>query len=205
VDQSDRVVAPMMPDVSFIVTSDRPNCLRHLIACLRVQTSPRWELIVLDQTGRAECLPPVKEVEALGEDRVFWEGVPRIGDVGQLMKMAYTQYARGEWVCVPNDDAYYVPSFIDQMLWPARASKWDLVYCGWLWNAADNTTPYRPMPGIPRFGLIDVGGFMVKREALIEDGWPDRGEGGDGHLVERIAARRPHGAVPDGHILYVKN
>jgi hypothetical protein len=195
----------MMPDVSFIVISDRPNHLRHLISCLRLQSCQAWELIVLDQTQRADCLAPVKEVEALGEDRVFWEAVPRIGDVGQSMKMAYTRFARGEWVCLPNDDAYYVPSFIDQMLWPARAFHWDLVYCGWLWNCADNTSPYRPMPGVPRFGQIDVGGYMLKRDALIEDGWTVRSEGGDGYLVERVAARRPHGVVPAGHILYVKN
>jgi len=195
----------MMPDVSFIVISDRPDHLRHLIACLRVQSHQAWELIVLDQTPRASCLPPVAEVEALGETRVFWEGVPKVGDVGQSMKMAYTRFARGEFVCLPNDDAYYVPPFIGQMLWTAKAHGWDLVYCGWLFNAADNTTPYRPMPGVPAFGRIDVGGFIVKREALIEDGWSDRGEGGDGHLVERICARRPHGAVPANHILYVKN
>lgn len=194
-----------MPDVSFIVTSDRPNCLRHLIACLRLQTNANWELIVLDQTPRAACLDPVKEVEAIGETRVMWEAVPRIGDVGQSMKMAYTRYARGEFVCVPNDDAYYVPSFIDQMLWTARAQDLTLVYCDWLFNAADNTTPYRYMEAEPRFGRIDVGGFMVKREALIEDGWTYRAEGGDGYLVERIAAKHRHGAVPAHHILYVKN
>lgn len=195
----------MMPDVSFLVVSDRPNHLRHLIACLRVQSNQNWELIVLDQTNRCDCLPPVTEVEALGETRVFYEHVPRVGDVGQSMQMAYTRFARGEFVCVPHDDAYYVPSFIDQMLWTARQGNFDLVYCGWLWNDADNTSPYRPMPGVPLFGRIDAGGFMVKREALIEDGWPERGEGGDGRLVERICARRPHGVVPADHILYIKN
>lgn len=195
----------MMPDVTFLTTSDRPNQLRHLIACLRVQTNANWELIVLDQTPRAACLEPVKEVEALGETRVYWEPVPRVGDVGQSMKMAYTRFARGEFVCVPNDDAYYVPSFIDQMLWTARAFDYDLVYCDWLWNAADQTTPYRHVPVAPVFSRIDVGGFLVKREALIEDGWTWRGEGGDGLLVERLAAKVKHGAVPNHHILYVKN
>jgi hypothetical protein len=195
----------MMPDVSFIVTSDRPNHLRHLIACLRLQSNANWELIVLDQTPRAACVEPVKEVEALGETRVFWEAVPRIGDVGQSMKMAYTRFARGEFICVPMDDAYYMPSFIDQMLWAARAHNYDLVYCDWLWNAADQTTPYRHVPVRPAFGWIDVGGFLVKREAMLADGWGYTGEGGDGVLVERLAAKVNHGAVPNHHILYVKN
>lgn len=195
----------MMPDCTFLVTSDRPDHLRHLIACLRVQTNPNWELIVLDQTHRAACLKPVQEVEAIGEARVYWEAVPRVGDIGQAMKMAYTRFARGEFVCLPNDDAYYVPTFLDQMLWTARAHDYELVYCDWLFDAADNTKPYRHMPVAPQFGRIDVGGFIVKREALIEDGWTYRAEGGDGYLVERIASRWKHGAVPDHHILYVKN
>lgn len=195
----------MMPDVSFITVSDRPNQLRHLIACLRVQTNANWELIVLDQTPRAACLEPVKEAEALGETRVFWEPVPRVGDVGQSMKLAYTRFARGEFVCVPMDDAYYVPSFIDQMIWTARTNDLELVYCDWLWNAADNSTPYRHVVVQPVFGRIDVGGFLVKREALIEDGWTYRGEGGDGLLVSRIAKTHRHGAVANNHILYVKN
>ena len=195
----------MMPDVSFIVISDRPNHLRHLIACLRVQTNANWELIVLDQTPRAACLAPVTEVEALGETRVFWEAVPRVGDIGQSMKMAYTRFARGEFVCLPNDDAYYVPSFVDQMMWTARSCNYDLVTCGWLWSSADNTKPYRPMAGEPRFANIDIGGFIVKREALIADGWTVTGEGGDGYLAERISTRVPWGKVPAGHILYVHN
>ncbi len=195
----------MMPDVSFIVVSDRPDQLRHLIACLRLQTNPKWELIVLDQTPRAVCLPPVQEAEALGETRVFWEAVPRVGDVGQSMKLAYSRFARGEFVCVPMDDAYYVPSFLDQAIWAARTYGYTLVYFDWLFNAADNSTPYRPVSAMPVVGRVDVGGFLVKREALIEDGWTWRGEGGDGQVVERIAAKYPAGPVPDHHILYVKN
>jgi hypothetical protein len=61
------------------------------------------------------------------------------------------------------------------------------------------------MAGEPRFANIDIGGFIVKREALIEDGWTVTGEGADGYLAERIAARRPWGKVPAGHILYVHN
>lgn len=195
----------MKPDLSFLCVSDRPDALRQLIACLRLQTYPNWELLVLDQTARAECLAPVREAEALGERRVSWDAVPRIGDVGQSMKAAYTRFARGEFLCFPHDDAYYVPVFAERMLWQAMSFGWDLVVCDWLFDRADNTTPYRHMVGAPVFGQVDIGGFIVKKEALIADGWLDRGEGGDGRLVERIAATHPHGCVPDHRVLYVKN
>lgn len=195
----------MTPDLSFICVADRPDALRQLIACLRLQTYPEWELLVLDQTQRADCLAPVLEAEALGERRVSWDSVPRIGDIGQSMKAAYTRFARGEFLCFPHDDAYYVPVFVERMLMEARNNNFDLVYCDWLFDRADNTTPYHHMPGVPQFGRIDIGGFIVKRDALLADGWADRGEGGDGRLVERLAQKHRHGCVPDNRVLYVKN
>ncbi len=195
----------MKPDVSFVCISDRPNSLRLLIACLRLQTNAAWELIVLDQTPRAACLAPVQEAEALGETRVDWQPVPKVGDVGQLMKMAYSETARGEYICLPNDDAYYVPVFVDRMVWFARANDLGLAYCDWLFDRADNTVPYRHMPGKPQHGWIDIGGFIVRKSDLVADGWPDRDEGGDGHLVERLAAKVRHACVPDQRVLYVKN
>lgn len=195
----------MIPNVSFVCISDRPDALRQLIACLRLQGDPAWELLVLDQTPEASCLQPVKDAKALGEERVTWYAVPRIGDVGQTMKLAYTRLARGEYLCFPNDDAYYVPAFVSRMVWYAREANLDLVYCDWLFDRADNTVPYRYMEAVPMHGRIDIGGFIVRKEVLIADGWPDRGEGGDGRLVERIAANYRHGCVPNHNVLYVKN
>lgn len=195
----------MKPDLSFLCVADRPDALRQLICCLRLQTCAAWELLVLDQTPEASCLPPVKEAKALGEDRVFWEAVPRIGDIGQSMKAAYTRFARGEFLCFPHDDAYYVPVFVERMLFEARVNNLEFVYCDWLFDKADNTVPYHHMPGVPVFGRIDIGGFIVTKAALLADGWKDNGEGGDGRLAERLAAKHRHGCVPDNRVLYVKN
>ena len=195
----------MKPDVSFVCIADRPDFLRVLIACLRVQTSEKWELIVLDQTPYATCLPPVMEARALGETRIEWEAVPKVGDIGQSMKSAYSEFARGEYLCFPNDDAYYVPVFVDKLVWYGRAQNLDLVYCDWLFDRADNTVPYRHMPGRPKLGWIDIGGFIVRKTALMADGWGDRDEGGDGHLVERLASKHKHACLPDDRVYYVKN
>lgn len=195
----------MTPDLSFLTVADRPDALRLLIACLRLQTNPAWELLVLDQTPDAACLAPVKEAKALGEERISWDAVPRIGDIGQSMRAAYTRFARGEFLCFPHDDAYYVPVFVEKMLLYARTNAWELVYCDWLFDRADNTTPYHHWPGVPTFGRVDMGGFIVTKAALLADGWGDHGEGGDGRLVERIAEKHRHGCVPDNRVLYVKN
>lgn len=195
----------MTPDLSFICVADRPDALRQLIACLRLQSDPRWELIVLDQTSRGACVLPIVEAEKLGETRLVYEPVPRVGDIGQSMKLAYSRYARGEFLCFPHDDAYYMPPFVDRMLMTARDGQLDLVYCDWIFDRANNTVPYHYWPGSPVFGRIDIGGFIVRKTVIVGGAWHDSIEGWDGRMVERICATHPHGCVPDNRVLYVKN
>lgn len=195
----------MIPDLSFICIADRPDNLRHLIACLRLQTNPRWELLVLDQTPRAACLAPVQEVEALGERRLQWYSVPHFGDHGQTVKYGYTIKARGEYVCYPCDDGYYVPIFVQDMVSYARMNKWDMIYCNFLLDEMVNLTRYQAYDVAPVIGRVDGGGFIVKPQFVIEDGWGDRTGTGDGALVERLVKKCSHGKFPLASIMYVKN
>jgi glycosyltransferase involved in cell wall biosynthesis len=182
--------------------SDRPNSLRVLIACLRVQTNPSWELLVLDQTERGDCLAPVQEAEKLGERRVFWYHVKRYEDLGQTVKFeACRDLARGEYVCFPLDDAYYIPIFVEGMIHHSRLNNWDLILCNFLFDVF----LYKPFDAAPVIGRVDVGGFIVKKKCVIDDGWPNRVGNGDGLLVERLAKKYPNGKVPEDTVLYVKN
>lgn len=191
----------MQPDVSFVCVTDRPAHLRVLIACLRLQTSRSWELIVLDQSGTGASLIPVGEAQMLGESRIRYQVVDYVGDWGYTAKYEATRsLARGRFVCYPNDDSYYVPSFVEQMIKAATDQDLALVYCDWLFDRAG----YLPMDARPVVGRIDTGGFFVKRDLVIIDGWPDRGDTGDGLLVQRICEQHRHGKVPHG-VLYVKN
>lgn len=184
------------PLVSVITIADRPDRLPLLAWSLVAQTLPAWELVVLDQrpipTPASEGMPD--------DDRIVYFNVPRRGDWGQTEKYAAACAAEAPYVMFPNDDAYYVPTALELMVGPLEVAPGSgLVLCGWLFNEHG----YAPMPPAASRCNVDVGGFLARRAWVVEDGWVDRGQTGDGALVERLHARG--GAVACHGILYVKN
>lgn len=186
--------------VHLCILADRPMHLRVLLASLNVQTHREWSADVLDQGIGSSAF---EVVEQCWNPRVIWRKVARVGDWGQTVKFEAAQRARAEWVGFPNDDAYYCPRYLELMLQHAQTHDADLVYCDWV-SASDMGVPYVAYYAHPSIGLIDVGGFLVKRDVLVRHGWPDRGPTGDGQLIASLVASGVrHVRVP--HVLYVKN
>lgn len=191
------------PALSIIILSDRPDCLRGLLAALAIQTRIDFEIVVLDQGGgrsadlfdRWSC-----ETGRLGHDVGAFR-VMNFRDWGQTVKFdAARDRARGEYVMFPNDDSYYVPTFVDRMLGAAERHDLDLVLCNWVFDKYG----YIPYDAKPQTGHFDVGGFIARRALVVADGWTDRGSEGDGKLVERIVAGGAKWGKVPGY-LYVKN
>jgi len=118
-------------------------------------------------------------------------------DWGQTAKEKALEYAKGEYVMFPNDDAYYVPTALEVMVKGMEGS--DMVYCDWLF---DNQR-YNKVEVQPKVGMIDIGGFMTKTKIVKELGWFNKGNCGDGHLIQAIANKYKHKKVEG--VLYVKN
>jgi hypothetical protein len=143
------------------------------------------------------------EVAALEDPRLSVKRVVRRGDWGQAEKFEAALDASSEYVGFPNDDAYYCPRYLELMVIAAEHGHADLVYCDWV-SDRNLGRPYAPFTVAPRVGHVDVGGFLVRRSVLLEDGWTDRGPIGDGLLVERLVAKGVrHVRVPA--TLFVKN
>ena len=186
----------MTPRVSLIVISDRPKALPVLLHALVNQTFEAWEALVLDQTGTDACLDAAS---AVGDPRIRALSVDREGDWGMAAKQAAVDVARGELLAFPNDDAYYCPVYLAQMVAMIDTGV-ELAYCDWVFDKFG----YAPYVARPRVGFVDVGGFVVsKRAFLAVGGFADRGQTGDGQLVERLAATVRHARVPG--FFYTKN
>lgn len=189
--------------VSIIVLADRPTLLPVLVWSLLAQTYRNWELLILDQTTDTSaakyCTEALEVAQARGH-RVDLLPVERRGDWGQAEKeRAAEEWASGDALLFPNDDAYYVPAALRLFVEKLQAGN-DLAVCGWLYDLFE----YAAMPPNTQVGHIDVGGFMVTREMFARSGWPNKGQTGDGELVQgflRLGARV--GLVPN--CLYVKN
>ena len=187
-----------MARVRLICVSDRFTSLRALLASLCAQTFPDWTCLVLDQTtdGRSDCFYAADEFP---DDRILCDVVKRVGDWGQTAKWEAAMQSTEEYLGFPADDAYYAPVYLERMVAALDAGN-DLVYCDWVYNQPG----YVAVAGTPQVGLIDVGGFLVRRSVLEKVGWENRSHEGDGILVEKIVAQGyKHARVPG--LLYTKN
>lgn len=165
--------------VSFIAsTFNRPEKLKRLIECLKAQTEPSWELLIMDES-------PDFYSETLLEENIHPVKCERFNDWGYSVKELGVARAKGEYLCFPADDAQYEPTFITELL----ALNVDLAYCDFICNGI-------PLGAQPETSYIDVGGFLVKKDCF--KGWVNNGDCGDGRTVEKwIKEGITHAKVPE--------
>lgn len=189
--------------VSVICLADRPTRLPVLFWSLVAQTFEDWELLILDQSADGNVTRHLGEhwLEAVASPRrVDVRRIAQVGDWGQSAKEeAARTWATGDALLFPNDDAYYVPIALDEMVAGLEAGG-DLALCGWLYDLFG----YQPMAPRPAVGFVDVGGFLVRRGVFLRTGWPVKGQTGDGELVQALVAAGAQ-VAPVPQVLYVKN
>lgn len=187
--------------VTVICIADRPDRLPLLVWSLVAQTHTDWELVIIDQTPKdstaIDCMIGVLPTEVVNRIRAI--RYRRVGDWGQTAKENAAMAADGDAFMFPNDDAYYVPTALAEMVKRLELGC-DLAICGWLYDFMG----YVPMMPSVREGYIDVGGFMVRAKLFKKVGWPNKGQTGDAKLV---AALIEAGGVVGTCMgtLYVKN
>ena len=144
--------------------------------------------LLIEQTSQDFKVLIVKEIEGLKKETIsnvkgYYTIIKKdfVGDWGQTSKYKACKKVITEYVCFPNVDSSYNPLFVEKMLLKANESNADLVYC-------DMNTPSKVVVTPKKCG-IDVGGFIVKREVVLADGWTNRSSIGDGLLVERIVSK----------------
>lgn len=185
--------------ISVICIADRWEKLPGLYWSLVAQDHKDWELIVLDQS-MAEIVDQGISQVAMMAWPVSWHPVDRLGDWGQTAKENTAKLVDGDVLMFPNDDAYYVPTALSQMVAPIEAGVADIVICGWLYDLFQ----YKPMAPRLAQGYIDVGGFMIRRETFLKTGWPDKTQTGDFHMLQ-TAVDAGARVVEISNVLYVKN
>ena len=101
-----------------------------------------------------------------------------VGDWGQTSKYKVSTLIDSKYVCYPNVDSFYDNLFVEKMIGKIVEEDADIVYC-------DMNTPAKFITSL-EVCKIDVGGFIVRRELVVQDGWVNRGQTGDGKLIKRL-------------------
>jgi hypothetical protein len=176
-----------------------------LLSSLVVQTNENWEAIIMSEAMDADNYDAITNVvEVLDDDRLRLVMCARHHkDWHQTVKkMGANDHAKGEMLCFPNDDVYYVPTFVQRVMESVRAYGHDLVYCDWL----NPEFGYSVHAAAPAVGHIDVGGFAVSARAwnTTKDAWQCGSQTADGEYVEAVVrANFRHAKIPG--VCYVKN
>jgi glycosyltransferase involved in cell wall biosynthesis len=204
------------PKISFVIgTRNRPHLLAGLLSSLQAQTDPNWDALVMVEGGieeyadaneaaeNAKVVSP-SLIEPDQRIKIAPAAMPWRKDWHQTIKKIGATAVGGEFIAFPNDDVYYVPTFVAVMHETAVRYGHDLVYCDWL----NPEIGYMVHGGAPVVGHIDVGGFIVSRRAWHTHGlkgelWQCGRQTADGEFVQALAERVKHGKAPG--VLYVKN
>ena len=111
--------------------------------------------------------------------------------------------AKGEWLCFPSSDSYYVPGFARIMLDTADELGLEFVYADFLYDPRYNTTHYQVVQAYPRYRMFDKTCFIVKRDRF--NGFPLKSNGADDYLLcaGLLEAGVKHGKAPG--VLLVHN
>ncbi len=171
---------------------------------LAVQTMPDFEVIITDNSQKQWANH--KLIARMGKRfRHIDTASLSLGGCYHTAEYAAT-LCRGEFICFPSDDSYYVPVFAELMLAAAERNRWDLVYCNMLYDARFNGQCYAPVNVQPIVNSIDKTGFILRRSWFVA--FPGKVKDGpckaDGELIESLIKRGiRHGKVPD--VLMVHN
>lgn len=193
--------------VTYVVSAyDRPDSLAVCLWSLKVQTARDFECLIADNAIDVGIAARHQGVVAALNDKRFrhistvGKGKARDASYGSADWMVEYE-ARGEWLCFPSDDSYYVPQFQALMLGAAQPNAWDLVYCDLLYDPR-LAGRYAVLIASPQVCSIDKTNFMLRRDVWTGFLTPlDPNDLGDrtctdGLMIERLVRKGiRHGRV----------
>jgi len=172
-----------MNSVSFILPAWKSRYLRDAINSIKTQTSPDWELVVVD-----DCSPePLKEiVDAFNDSRIrFIRNEKNLGGQNLVQQWNHCiQFATGDYIVLAADDDLYKPTFCEEVIRLAgKYPQVDLIHSSveqideegkHLWDDSilpEYTSKYEYLNWwLTGRSFTCIGNFAFRRTALLELG-----------------------------------
>lgn len=168
------------------VAYERPIPMRILIDCFLVQTNPNWKLTIVHDGKASDA---VNDITKLYDDPriVFKESEQRYQQYGHPNRKIFLSELEGKrnsFVLLTNDDNYYVPVFVDEVL---NLCKPDIgmVYC----DVVHSHFQYNVLKTQVKVDRIDIGSFVVREDIAKTIGFNHFDFNGDGMYAEECAMR----------------
>jgi glycosyltransferase involved in cell wall biosynthesis len=194
--------------VSYIVSAyDRPRLLPVCLWSLAAQTDEDFEVIVTDNSTDHEMQAKHRKVvESLHDKRFRYFATASKIEVGDCYWSAEwgARKAKGDWLCFPCDDCYYVPEFQERMLEVADLYAWKLVLCDAVYRY--NVKRYAVLQMKAHMNVAAKSSFMVSRDVFtgfkLKPAVPAPCAADAAMIGELVKAGVPYGTVQDVMVVH---
>lgn len=172
---------PRQPLVSLVVAAyERPRPLQCLLTSLLAQTYENIEIVVVhDGPPSPKWLDRYRAVANKCCRLEHLES--RQQKFGYPARRRGLELARGEFVGFANDDCYYVPVYLYELLLTGA----DFAYC----DMIHSHRGWQPIAARPQRKFIDIGNWLARTELVRSVPWKSDEFAADAALVAGIVAR----------------
>lgn len=194
-----------------VVAYQRPEALHVLLRSLLAQTNQDFFCKVYHDGYDPKIELILRAYRDEYPEQIDFEFTPtRYNDFGHSLRQMAINDAQGDYLLITNDDNYYVPVFIENMIARARKDDSDLVLCDMVHSydrpGRRDQIPYNFFETFPRKFNIDVGAMVARTEIAKLVGWRDLRSVGDGTYCDDIVASKDHIKISKvSQILFVHN
>ena len=151
-----------LPLVSLAVrVKYAPERLHLFLLSMRRQRHPNWEVVAVTDGPNPDAK---KLVDQIGDARIRLIETPTaLGRWGHPYRQVGLDACRGDFIGTSNDDNYYVPGYLEQMVMAIESDDADMAICKILHS-------YYAWTATAAGG--DLGAWIARRELVRKHPWP---------------------------------
>jgi hypothetical protein len=192
-----------------IVTFERVNQLMCLLWSLESQTTKDFKVRVIHDGSNPEAEQAVTQFSTKSSFKIRYdESTRRFNDYGHSLRQWGLQESLSAYLLLTNDDNYYTPNFIEEMIGSAKENNADIVYCDMVHSHVIKDLPnpigYQTLITSENSCRIDIGCFIFKATLGQNVGFRSRGFAADWTFFEDMLSLQPR-VVKLPKVLFVHN
>lgn len=169
-----------------------------LLNSLRRQRYGNWKLVAVSDgpPGSAGRVPPADDWELIETPvkRGLWGHPYRQLGIDRCLELG------AQYVGLSNDDNYYVPGYLEQMIGTMTRERADFSLC----QTVHSYLAWGVMPATPQTGFTDVGNWLAAAQLIRQVPFVGTDVFSDGVFVEQLAAKAQR-IVTINKPLFIKN
>lgn len=182
-----------------------------LIHSFLAQTIQNFKLLILHDGYDEEMNVLLMEYKAKYPNHIDYVFTPtRHNDYGHSLREIGIRLADTPYLLLTNDDNYYCPIFLEQMLQALQTHQADIVLCDMI-HSHNNPgghlqPPYSLLKTMPSPGSVDIGCFIVKTDLAKRVGFRDKGHDGDATYFADLTQNSPQIRIAKvNQVLFIHN